>query len=195
VSTPGVSRSAIRPFLKEMVKHLEETPFVEKPIPLDNWAVMAGLTKGSFIFALRAEDIELYNTYRNRLAKYYSDVRADVLAAQSSRLCDLESVSEKYSLTTLALQAIARRLGRSAPSRKTILAEKICKVAKLGMTVKQLAAAAGMHPGSLKSAKNLGRLDGAVEFEVRPLLTPAGGKTRAAVICWIKEPSRRQNRA
>lgn len=183
----GESRTLVRSLLSEIREHLAETPTTARPIPLDNWAAMVGLTKGCFVYGLRMEDLGLYKEYQSRLESHFQEVRAAVMAAPSSKISDLISISEKYQITCEALQAIARRLGRSAPSRKTILPEAIVKVARVGMTVKELAAAAGLHPGSLKSAKNLGAFNGFLEFETAMLTYPSGSKSSTCVVSWVKE--------
>jgi len=193
----GESRSLVRPLLHELREHIADTPRTSKLIPLDNWAAMAGLTKGRFVYALQMEDQALYDEYQKRLSEYFQELHDALMAAPSSRLCDLESIAEKYQVARESLQAVARRLGRNAPSRKTILAEKIAKVAKVGMTVKELAAAAGLHAGSLKSAKNLGRLQGFLEFEVALRRYPSGARTPVCVVSWVKEvrDEKRKSRA
>lgn len=194
---PNKSRELVKGLLPEIRQHLNECPGTSKLIPLDNWAAMLGLTKGSFYYTLKNEDPVFFRQYVDGLAGYYARLRELVMSAKTTSASDLSNIMVAYDVSFDTLQAIARRNGRHAPSRKTITGEKVAAVAKVGMTVKDLAAAAGLHAGSLKSAKNLGRLDGFVEFEQVLKAYPGGSANRVAVVSWVKEIKlgRRKNKS
>jgi hypothetical protein len=184
------SREIVSKMLPEIAQHLDETPTTAKLVPLDNWAAMAGITKGRFVYAFKMEDEELYNKYRFRLKKYIEDLQNLLLKAESTSFKHLQSISEIYDMPLDALQAIARRLGRSAPSRRTIFGEKLAAVAKVGMTIGELAKVANLNAGSLKSAKNLGKIEDFVKFETSMMKNPSGSKTWTSVVSWVKEVKR-----
>ncbi len=183
------TREILEGIVPQMEEHLSSLKIgYDVAIPLDNWAAIGGLTRDRMYSGLKHNHPDLFHRYRYALQKRRANIKRAILKVPSPSYKYLTDLSKKFGMTPKELQRTARYYGRRVKSELVIDPKRIARVAKLGMTVRQLAEAAGCKFGSVQSARSMGRLEPFVIFKLAKGPNAKGVECSRMVVSSIRIP-------
>jgi hypothetical protein len=172
----------------QMEEHLASLKIgYDAPIPFDNWAAMEDLTRDKLHGGLRTHYPELLGRYFDALRKRRSNIKKALAKVPTPSYANLASIAKKFGVTPKDLQRRARYYGYKVKVGPIIDPERIARVAKVGMTVRELADAAGCKFATMQCARSSGRLKSVIDFKLVERTTPRGG-TRLMIVSSIRIP-------
>ena len=172
--------------LPEMREHLASLKPTERPISLDNWAAMVDRTYSQMRVAMKHLDNKFLDAYLEHRKNYYRMIDNDLKKLKDYTVHYTKPIMEKYGLTLKDIQRMRYRLGLKCAPKYSRNAERAMKVIKVGMTLMDVAAAAGMSLDQVQGLCSRGHLQKFVDlaYERRPVRN--GNNQRVRVIVRIK---------
>lgn len=172
-------RAYVEAVQAEIAQYLKELPASELPMPLDNWAAIAGCSYYELAGGMRSCCNDLLQDYYNRRKAWQASMDAEVAALPTYEAKYLRPIAEKYDRPIGRVRAVAVRLGVPAPTtRKPVDLDRVKAVAQPGMRLAALAEAAGATVEGLLSANLRGTLAMVVRLRRE---TDAGSRFRYVV--------------
>jgi hypothetical protein len=170
--------------IQELSEWLDERKPNEPLIRLDNWAAMADMTYREFFSIGRRKP------YAPVLKRYFAAIRAwrDAVHAALhdigvNDITYLREVAAHFGVPEKTIRGKAQRLGLAPSNKKQkISVERCLEVAKVGMTLDELAAASGYKDHSLANLVPRNGFKGKIIFAVRVTDSPRGRRPRLVII-------------
>jgi hypothetical protein len=170
--------------IQELSEWVDQKAPDEPPIRLDNWAAMADMTYRDFFERGRR------NPYAPILKRYFAASRAwheaihDALReAGINDIVYIRGIAERFGALEKTVRNKAQRLGLPSSTRKQKISIRKClAVAQLGMTLGELADAAGYKKHSLANLIPRDRFNGKISFDLRWTETPRGRRKRLVIV-------------
>jgi hypothetical protein len=182
------TKDALDILVPQMEEHLASLKIgYDAPIPFDNWAAMGDLTRDRLHGGLRTHYPELLARYFDALSKRRTNIKKALAKVKTPSYANLAGIAEKFGVTPKDLQRRARYYGHKVKAGPVIDPEKIARVAKVGMTIRELAEAAGCKFATMQCARSSGRLKPFIDFKLVER-THAKGGTRLMIVSAIRIP-------
>lgn len=97
--------------LPEMRAHLASLRHCDRPIPLDNWAIMVGRTYGQMRTALQHVDPVFLRAYIDHRLNHRLSLERELKALKVYTSQYTKPIAEKYGVTQKDIRRIRARLG------------------------------------------------------------------------------------
>jgi hypothetical protein len=170
--------------IQELSEWIEQRDPTEPLIRLDNWAAMADMTYREFFEQGRRQP------YAPILKRYFAASRAwheaihDALREVGiNDITHIKEIAERFGAHVKTVRNKAARLGLASSTRKQKISVSRCQeVAQLGMTLDELADAAGYKKHSLANLVPRDRFNGKIVFDLRWTETPRGLRKRLVIV-------------
>lgn len=135
--------------IRDMRQYLAALPARECPVPLRNWSYMLGVHDSSLRYLLDRDAPGLVDQYLGRKRAWTEGFHAELFSLPVERAGEYRQVAERWGSTPEHSQNVmkhARKTGRlTRPrSRQRIDWHHVVSCARIGMTRRELAAAAGI---------------------------------------------------
>lgn len=186
---------AVIALLPEMREHLAKLKPTERPISLDNWAAMADRTYNQMRIALTSLDKEFLRAYVGHRRNYYRMIEEELKQLPDYTIKYTRPLIEKYGLKLKDVQRIRGRLGLKCSPKYSRNTERVMQVIKVGMTLTEVAAAAGMTLDQVQGLCSRGHLQKFVSLTFEQRTCRNGAKQRVRVISGIKEKPRDRSKS
>jgi hypothetical protein len=181
--------------LPEMREHLASLKPHQRPISLDNWAAMVDRTYGEMRTALQHLDKAFLRAYIDHRKTYFKLIEDELKALPDFIVKYTRPIMEKYDISLKDTQRIRRRLGLHCSPRRSRNTEHALKFIKAGMTLTEVAEAAGMTLNQMQGLCNRGHLQDFVELAYEKRLCRNGAMQRVVVIARIKGTEKPRDRS
>ena len=181
--------------LPEMREYFAGIPPHERPMSLDNWAAMVGRTYVGMRVALRHLDKDFLAAYIAHRKRFYRLLEEELLALPDYTAQYTTPIREKYGVTKKDMLRIRARLGLRCAPKKSYTAAQLVKFIKVGMTIAEIAEAAGMTMKRVKSLANDSHLDPYVEFHKEKRLCRNGAYQPVRVVTRLKTQEKTRDRS
>lgn len=181
--------------LPEMREHLAKLKPTERPISLDNWAAMVNRTYNQMRIALTSLDKEFLRAYVEHRRNYYRMIDEELRQLPDYTVKYTRPLLEKYGLKLKDVQRIRSRLGLKCAPKYSRNTEQVMRVIKVGMTLTELATAAGMSLDQVQGLCSRGHLQKFVELGFEYRRCRNGNNQRVRVITHIKEKPRDRSKS
>jgi hypothetical protein len=170
--------------IQELSEWIDQRNPEEPPIRLDNWAAMADMTYRDFFERGRRKP------YASILRRYFAASRAwheaihtALREAGVNDIVYIREIAARFGALEKTVRNKAQRLGLPSSTRKQKISIKRClEVAKLGMTLDELANAAGYKKHSLANLVPRDRFNGKIVFDLRWAETTRGLRKQLVIV-------------
>lgn len=181
--------------LPEMREHLASLEPHQRPISLDNWAAMVDRTYNQMRVALQHLDKDFLKAYIEHRRNYYQLVDNELKSLKDYTVKYTRPILEKYGLKLKDITRMRNRLGLKCKPKYSRNTERVMKFIKEGMTLMDLAEAAGMTLDQVQGLCNRGHLQEFVELAYEKRLCRNGAMQRVVVIARIKGTEKSRDRS
>lgn len=155
MGTMRLSEEKLMDIIHEMLHYLEALPKKERPVPLDNWAALAGVHRGTFEDRITHAHPWLADEYRKRRRDWREGVLAALFAVPYMRRDLYAPIAAEWFIDLEQAERIMRH-GRDTgryqprPSKLRYDWRKVIACAKPGMTREDLARAAAVSVATIR---------------------------------------------
>ena len=181
--------------LPEMREHLASLQPHERPISLDNWAAMVGRTYSEMRTAMQHLDYDFLRAYIEHRKNYYRLIDNDLKKLRDYTVRYTRPIMQKYGLTLKDIRRMRTRLNLKCAPKYSRNTEHAMQFIKQGMTLTQVAEAAGMTLSQIQGLCHRGHLQKFVDLAFEKRLCRNGAVQRVLVIARIKGQEKSSDRS
>lgn len=190
-----INHDDVAAMLPEMKEHLASLQPYERAISLDNWAAMVGRTYSQLRVAMKYLDKTFLKAYTDHRREYYRLIESELKALPDFTIKYTQPVMDKYGLKRKDVQRVRLRLNLKCAAKYSRGAERVQPFLQPGLSLMDVAEAAGMHLYQVQGLLNRGHLDKYAEFSHAKRLCRNGRNQRVVVVARLKGTEKSHDRS